>query len=253
MQTMLGMLRKSKFARLAVSALRNERSPLPEKLKWRLNTKSEVAFWDDVFRTKGLHWPDDYPKALDADFPLQPRPAALLPVQNDVHILDVGAGPLTYLGKKTPGKLLKITAVDPLAGEYDKILVKYGVEPIVRTQRLAAEDLGKRYAANTFDFAYARNCLDHAYNPERAVLQMVEVVKPGCYVLLEHHPHEAQNAGYQGLHHWNFDMSPGGDFLIQSVSSGVNMTKKYADRCAIFSELLKENGEDWLIVRILKK
>jgi hypothetical protein len=68
--------------------------------RWRAGIPSETQFWDDWFRTKGLQWPTAYRNRLDPDFPLQPRPEALLPPEKDVHILDVCAGPLTYLGKK---------------------------------------------------------------------------------------------------------------------------------------------------------
>jgi SAM-dependent methyltransferase len=193
---------------------------------------------------------DDYRNKLDPDFPLQPRPAALLPPERDVHILDVGAGPLTYLGKKASGKQLRITAVDPLADEYDKILHKYGVQPLIRTQRLEAEGLTKRFSSNTFDLCVACNCLDHSYNPERAVLQMIDVVKKGRYVLLEHFRNEGERQNYSGLHQWNFDLSPVGDFLIRSKSSVTNMTQKYADQCTIYCELIDDY---WLVTRILKK
>ena len=54
-----------------------------------------------IISTKGLQMGDNnYGKRFDPDLPLQPRPTDLLPPQTEVHILDVGAGPLTYLGKK---------------------------------------------------------------------------------------------------------------------------------------------------------
>jgi SAM-dependent methyltransferase len=226
---------------------------LSPKLRWKTGKGFETRFWDYWLRTKGAQWPADYRNRLDPDFPVQPRVDALLPAERDIHILDVGAGPLTIVGKKARGKLLKITAVDPLADEYDKLLRKHAVEPIVRTQRLEAEMLTTRFSKNAFDFCYARNCLDHAYDPEQAVLQMIDVVKRARYVLLEHHPNEAKHAHYSGLHQWNFDLSPEGDFLIASRFSATNMTKKYADRCSISCELLNENGENWLVTRILKK
>jgi SAM-dependent methyltransferase len=229
------------------------RFPLPMKFKWKAGLRSEIVWWDDYFRTKGLWCPDEYRDSLDPDLPLQLRPTALLPPERDAHILDVGAGPLTYLGRKASGRQLQITAVDPLADEYDKILHKYGIQPVVRTQRLEAEDLTKRFSANTFDLCVAHNSLDHAHNPERAVLQMIDVVKRGRYVLLEHARNEAEQQKYSGLHQWNFDLSPDGGFLIRSKSSVTNMTQKYADRCTICCELLRVGSKEFLVTRILKK
>src|SRR5262249_304390 len=116
-----------------------------------------------------------------------------------------------------------------------------------------AEKLTKRYSANTFDLCFASNSLDHAYNPEQAILQMIDVVKRGRYVLLEHNPNEAERVGYTGLHQWNFDLSPDGDFLVRSKSDVTNMTQKYADRCTTSCELLMDGDKNLLVTRILKR
>jgi SAM-dependent methyltransferase len=226
--------------------------PIPPKIKWRAGISSEMQFWDDFIRcqTHSRNPALWYRNRLDPDFPLDPRPEALLPPEKEVHILDVGAGPLTSLGKKSPGRVLKITALDALADEYDKILHRYGVQPLIRTQLFEAEKLTERYSANTFDLCFAQNSLDHAYNPEQSILQMIDVVKKGRYVLLEHFANEAESVGYTGLHQWNFDLSPDGDFLIRSKSNVTNMTQKYAGRCTISCELLSER---WLVTRILKR
>lgn len=230
--------------------------PIPQSTESRRKAgiKSEITFWDAYFRTKGLQWADTYGRRFEPDLPLQPRPAALLSPQTEVHILDVGAGPLTYLGKKHEGKHVNITAVDPLSDEYYKILDKYKIQPLVRTQKLAAEDLTKRFSSSTYDLVFARNCIDHAYNPERAILQMIDVVKSGRYVLLEHRPNEAENENYSGLHQWNFSLSANGDFLISSKCEKVNMTEKYAELCTITCEIVNEGKDgDWLITRIQKR
>jgi SAM-dependent methyltransferase len=235
------------------SILKSKYRPLSAKSKWKKGIKSEIGFWDDFFRTKGLKWPDDYFARFNPDLPLQARVVGLLPMdQSEVNILDVGAGPLTFLGKKCQGKQINITAVDPLAEEYTRILEKYKIKPIIRTQRLEAEELTKRFQSNTYDLVFAKNCLDHSYDPEKAILQMIDVVKSGRYVLLEHIPSAAERAKYSGLHQWNFSLSTDGDFLINSAFTEINMTRKYAALCKMESELVKED-EDWLIVRIHKR
>jgi len=169
--------------------------------------------------------------------------------EGECLILDVGAGPFTFLGKKCPGLGFKIIAVDPLADEYDRILDKYSVSPIVRTEKLEAEKLTSRYAPDSFDLVYARNCIDHAYSPERAILEMVSVVKRDQYVYLVHRPNEAENEGYAGLHQWNFSADQG-DFVIRSKRDKVNMTQKYKSICVI--ECFCEAESEWLIVTIRK-
>ncbi len=237
-----------------VTVLAKMSVPVPAKYLWRAGIRPELEFWDEYFRTKGAEWSDIYGLRFDPGLPLQPRPAALLPDNPAVHILDVGAGPLTCLGKKIHGKQITITAVDALADEYDRILDKYNIRPPVRTEKLDAEKLTWRFSSGTFDLVFARNCIDHAYDPETAILQMIDVVKPGACVLLEHRPNEAENMDYYGLHQWNFSVSPEGDFCISSKRSKVNMTKKYAKIARISCEIVHEERDgDMLVTRILKR
>jgi hypothetical protein len=119
--------------------------PIPQtaRFKWKAGILRETKYWDAYFRTKGLEYADIYSMRFDPDLPLQPRLTVLLPPHKEIHILDVGAGPLTYIGKKCEGKHIKITAVDPLADQYDRILDKYKIQPLVRTETLVAESRGK--------------------------------------------------------------------------------------------------------------
>jgi len=229
--------------------------PIPQsaRFKWKAGIIRETKYWDAYFRTKGLESADTYSIRFDPDIPLQPRPTTLLPPHKEIHILDVGAGPLTYLGKKCEGKRIKITAVDPLADQYDRILDKYKIQPLVRTEKLVAESLAERFSPNTFDLVVARNCIDHAYDPEKAILQMIHVVKRRCYVLLEHRPNEAETMSYRGLHQWNLSSTVDGEFLISSKSKEVNITKKYAELCKITCEIINEGYGNWLITRIQKR
>ncbi|MBX7043785.1 MAG: class I SAM-dependent methyltransferase [Ignavibacteria bacterium] len=227
---------------------------LPDSVAiWKDGMKSEVEFWDSYFSTKGLEWSEYYEMRFDPELVLQDRPAKLLPPRTDVYILDVGAGPLTFLGKKLEGRNISITAVDPLADEYDKLTEKYGVHPPVRTLKLAAEELSVMFPPSCFDLVVARNCIDHSYNPEKAILQLIRVVKQDCFVLLEHRENEAVNANYLGLHQWNFSLSPEGDFLISSKTETLNMTKKYSNICRVECEVIEEPDDgEWLITRIRK-
>ena len=120
-----------------------------------------------------------------------------------VRILDVGAGPLTCLGKKWPGHQVDIVAVDPNAAEYDRILRQVGIEPLCRTIFGFAEQLLDVVESSSFDLAHARNCLDHAKDPLAAIRQMILAVKPGCRVFLNHKSREGQNQAYAGPHQWN--------------------------------------------------
>jgi ubiquinone/menaquinone biosynthesis C-methylase UbiE len=184
---------------------------------------------------------------------LQHRPADLLKPGIVPKVLDVGAGPLTYLGKRINGTTIDLISVDIVANVFNKLLEKHKIEPIIRTQKCSAETLTKMFASNSFDLVFARNCIDHSYNPEKAILQMLEVVKKDCYVLMEHRLNEGITEKYSGLHQWNFFYNEKGDFIIGSRTDQVNITEKYKNNCEIKCEMASEgNDGDWLITRIRK-
>lgn len=225
------------------------RLPISNKLRWNINTKSEIRFWDKCIRTNGMIWPEEYQQRFDKNLLLQEEIVKLLPDYIKISILDVGAGPFTYIGKVYNNFNINITAVDPLSDEYDKLLKKYSISPIVRTQKLEAEKLTTRFKENTFDLVFARNSIDHSYFPEISVLEMIKVVKRNCYVLLLHRPNEAKQENWQGLHQWNFS-NENDDFIISSKKYRINFSKKYSDICRIKCRL--NESENMLYTEILK-
>jgi SAM-dependent methyltransferase len=253
--TTINLLKKGDF-KLVVSILKRQNwfgENYSHKNKWESGIKYEIDFWDSYLSTGGLQWSADYLGRLNPELPLQVRPSELLPEKKEISILDVGAGPFTFLGKINEGKKIDITAVDPLADEYDFLLAKYNIIPLVRTRRVAAEDLTSFYQDFSFDLVFARNCIDHSYNPEKAILQMIRIVRNESFVLLEHRENEAKNENYSGLHQWNFSVSSSGDFLISSKYTLVNFTQKYSKECDITCEIFEDKMDGkWLITRIKK-
>ena len=249
------ILRRDGLGRV-ISILRNEYSlPIPQSdsSRWKAGTISEINYWDNYFKSRGGDWAETYKLRFDPELPLQPRAAELLSTQQEPSILDVGAGPLTWLGKQLNGQAVDITAVDPLADEYDRILDRYQITPLVRTRKLAGEHLTDQFDENSFGLVFARNCIDHSLDPEQAIVQMIKVARKGGFVLLEHRPNEAENENYEGLHQWNFSMSDDHDFLISSKNDTLNMSRKYASLGTFTSEIVFEHGDiDWLVVRIRK-
>jgi SAM-dependent methyltransferase len=142
---------------------------------------------------------------MDWDLPLQPQITELLDASSGVvKILDVGAGPLTSLGKKWGSREIAITAIDPHAKEYDALLARLGIEPACRTTVGSAEELSKFLPGSHFDLVHARNSMDHSKDPFQAIREMVKVVRPGKYVLLDHKIREGEAEEYWEYHQWNF-------------------------------------------------
>ncbi len=130
-----------------------------------------------------------------------------------VHLHDVGAGPATRLGKVWLNRSVVITAVDPLADEYDRILDEHSVKPPVRTKKGDGERLEDVVPMDSFDLVYSINAIDYSYDPLKAIKSMVRAAKPGGWAVLKHNVNEAEHEEYHGLHQWNL-CEEKGEFVI---------------------------------------
>jgi SAM-dependent methyltransferase len=205
-------------------------------LLWRARTGSEVDFWADWLTGA----PGTERWASDRDARLNPETEIRDPVvraelernpAEQVSILDVGAGPLTWLGYRYPGKRLAIVPTDPLADKYDRLLREAGLEPPVRTIRVAGEALLEHFGPRSFDIAYATNALDHSADPVGIIANMVAVVRPGGVVILRHKRNEGESARYGGLHQWNFD-AVDGRLLVWNQAVNVDVGAALGGRAA---------------------
>jgi SAM-dependent methyltransferase len=223
--------------------------PTPAEV-WSAHIKDEVRFWDEWMRTKGLEWPDSYSEVLTPDRPLQEDHRALLSVDGPIRILDVGAGPFTYLGTKWEGRDVTVVPVDPLADEYDRLRARYGLVAPVQTIRCAGEDLLAQFAENSFDLAVARNSLDHSFDPVIIIRNMVAIVKPGCVVRLHHLIREADRQKFEGLHQWNF-YPQDGMFMIEGCGvPRVNVTELLATQAKV--EVHGGEWAGWVLILLTK-
>lgn len=207
----------------------------------------ELAFWQRWFATGGSEWPHEYQRRLDPQAPLAPHLQALV-VQvaaPTVRILDVGAGPLTVLGKTHPTKQLQITATDLLANQYAALLRRHAIRPLVPTLPLAAEQLARYLPPHSFDLVYAQNSLDHTRDPWQALRAMLAVTKLGGYVVLEHEEDEAEQEDYVGLHQWNFSWRAN-QFWIRGQRTAINVSQQLANIASVSGSC--QHG--WLVVTI---
>jgi glycosyltransferase involved in cell wall biosynthesis len=208
-----------------------------ERLYPRLSgAPDEMAFWANYLATKGSDWPGDYahrfdPNADVADSVLCDRLENI--PGSTVELLDVGAGPVTQIGYTLRGRKLRITAVDPLADAYNRLLDAHGLMPPVRTISGSGERLVEQFGKDRFDVAYARNSVDHSPDPIRVIEQMLCVVTRGGMVILRHYRNEGENAAYEGLHQWNFDVNPSGRLLLWNRTSAHDLTEEFADRADV--------------------
>jgi SAM-dependent methyltransferase len=204
------------------------------RLWWRGRKGNEVDFWAEwLTGAPGTEqWADDRVERLNPETEIRDPVVRAELDRNpagEISILDVGAGPLTWLGYRYPGKSLTIVPVDPLADEYDRLLRDAGLEAPVRTMRVAGEELLEHFEPASFDIAYATNALDHSADPLSIISNMVMVVRPGGVVILRHKRNEGASARYSGLHAWNFDTLDG-NLVLWNEATEVDVGAAVADR-----------------------
>jgi SAM-dependent methyltransferase len=222
---------------------------------WDKGLPEELRFWKEALREEGRHWDcSEYQARMDPQLELQAELKRLIPAPAGavVRLLDVGAGPLTRLGKRWEGRTLQLYPLDPLAEEYKALLARLELRPPVLTETGHGERLTEKFEKNFFDLAYASNSLDHSYDPLLAIRQMFAVVKPQCSVYLWHFAAVGTAEGYQGLHQWNFGIR-GGDMIL---SDGRSKRFRLGDEFRGMGELeceYQKFGEVKVVVGKLKK
>ena len=180
---------------------------ISSRKQWEDELPSEVLFWENYLKTSGDKWPEEFIQRCDPNSRLQELLLRFIDKTAAKNlILDVGAGPLTIVNKRCDFGPIEIRAVDPLADTYHELLAKYGIEPLVRTEKCDGEKLTSKFAENSFDLTHSRNAIDHSYDPLKCIREMISVTKKNRFVVLQVFEREGSYARWNGLHQWDFSL-----------------------------------------------
>ncbi len=216
--------------------------------RWRKGQQSETRYWHTYFAGRAG---DDLQQRLDPERPLQEHVARWLdPAAESPEILDVGAGPLTTLGKIWNGRRVTITAVDLLADDYDDVLAEFDIAPPVRTVSCPTEQLVHRFGEERFDLVYIENALDHHADVVEAIDQMLRVTRVGGHVVMRHARDEAETRGYEGLHQWNLAIEDG-DYALWNREARTSVRREFGDSTELVE--LDRSDDPWEVVVIEKR
>ncbi len=171
--------------------------------EWLNGLKHEMNFWSRWFDTKGLEWPDEYSSRTKGNRKFQYEH---LVNKKETKLLDVGSGPCTLIGTLSDNIKLDITAVDPLAYAYNRLIDEHSIILKVRSKFGMVERLEDSLEENSFDIVHMQDALDHSYNPLIGISKMIYVAKVGGKIILNHANNEAENEHYSGLNQWNFEV-----------------------------------------------
>ena len=211
--------------------------------RWAGIQHGEIAFWDNALGSV----------RTNPNKPLQETIRRLIDAApgSRIEILDVGAGPLTYLGSKWPERDVHITALDPNAAEYDRLLAKHCIEPPCRTTFGWVEDLASSVPLSFFDLVHARNCIDHSKDPLRAIEEMVRAAKPGCRVFLNHWISEGRRNKYGGPHQWNLFQRNGRFLVDRPGMRPIDVAEKLLGTAEV-TVGPSPDGKEWFAVTITR-
>ncbi len=207
---------------------------------------SEIDFWNSKLANIS-----HYLERLDPQLLISGHLSQLLEkVPGDIcKIIDVGAGPLTAVGKKHDKKKIELIATDVLGDVYQDILKRHKIVPPVSTIACPGEALVDRFGSGIFDVAISQNALDHTEDPMVVLEQMIKLIKPGGFVLLQHREREATQELWAGMHKWDF-FSESGEFLMKGIKRTYHAKKYLASRYPIEMKVWSE--KDWVYVEIHK-
>lgn len=175
---------------------------------------------------------------LDPDRPLlDPIADAVSHFEDEtILLLDLGCGPFPKTGIRCEGKRILKHSLDPLAAEYRALYAQLRLPNPPEIKQGLAEKLTACYPPNRFHVIYARNCIDHCYNPVSALQQMLNALRsPGC-IIMQHFLNEGTRASGYGLHQWNLALNSGDLWVANRTSSiRVNLSQRHRHNCEIQS------------------
>lgn len=196
--------RKSLYA-FAMSEIK-ARALIESKRKWCDFIQNEgVSFqFRNTIKNK-----DRLEKFWQIDCPVHKNLKSLIEKINKPHIklLDAGCGPFPKSGICHNGVQIERTLVDALGETYHQMLLDFNID--TSNQRILScelENLENHIPISHYDIVFAKNCIDHTYNPINAIKSLMRVTMPGGFVYLEHYVNEGEYTGYFGLHQWNISL-----------------------------------------------
>lgn len=127
------------------------------------------------------------------------------------RVLNAGSGPLAPkpLDCQLDGRpsVVKVVAADGLARFYNRVLDERELKPPYLPLQCPVEELHECFPSPHFDVVHIRNALDHSFDPVLGIRRMLQVTRPGGWVLLRHARNEGVPGQFRnGLHQWAFDV-----------------------------------------------
>lgn len=227
------------------------------RLRWTRRLNSEVGFWHILLDMKGedkeldrseedaglaRQWVETgnvrwlWDEASHVCGRIRDVQLSTTGAHGQPRLLNTGSGPLAPppLDCASEGfddlGVVPVFASDGLGRFYLKLFDDLGIQPPRVTAQCPVEELRRCYPRHHFDIVHIRNALDHTMDPLHGLRQMLQITRPGGWVLLRHARNEGSPGQFQvGLHQWSFDATDGPDgrlhFMIWSPALRADVTR----------------------------
>lgn len=139
----------------------------------------------------------------------------------DIEVLDIGCALFPAIGRNFGNQTVHVTAADPLATGYNRLMDLFGIERQYNLVFGVAEQTATIFGEDRFDFILAQNSIDHSYDPASAFEQICKALRSGGAAQFEHYSNEAENQNYHGFHKWNLEPHSEGCIRIWNLQNDV--------------------------------
>jgi len=143
-----------------------------------------------------------------------------------LETLEIGSGPNSNLSYWVDKKLIIVTAIDPLADKYKKIMKKLNYRYPITPIKMKGEDLLKNFDKESFHIIFAQNSLDHAEDPLKCFKNGYFLLKKGGLMFVCTNIKEGTRKNWAGMHKFDIFMKNQELFLGNRYGQIFNLIDK---------------------------
>lgn len=202
---------------------------------WIDNIDSEISYWKNQVVSESGANHSHYLELIkrDKEFNFYFENYSNKIKQGDI-ILDIGCGVYSQYGNIINGsETVNLIGIDPLASIYNHMNAEYakkqGLDKIDKIKFGMFEFLSYNLGSDYADAICIDNALDHCIDPFSAVIQAIDVVKPGKSIWIRCYFNEGFRERYGGLHRWNVSIDMNNDYIVWNRDNYINISKRIKD------------------------
>lgn len=158
--------------------------------------------------------------------------------------LEIGSGPNSNLSYWVDNKLLEVTAIDPLADIYKKIMKQLNYQYPITPIKHRGEDLLDLFEEETFHIVFAQNSLDHTEDPIKCFKNAYSLLKKKGLLFVCSNIKEGTRTSWAGMHKFDIYVENDELFLANKKGEVLNFIDNNMVLDLIFYETYFKNNVD---------